>query len=210
MREANRGMRDWREDPLVIIEKRLYLVAPTLLRALLTDAPGDPNVRRIVSEASDALRHVQSRYMDPFDVTVPAEARPLLTGLADRFDSLAADVLRLRDGDVAVDPSALADALGRSLPQEVEAVMDALRAAFVQTMLDRQACAARSASNAAQEIAQVSRQIFFISINASVEAARAGEAGRGFTVIGQEIRALSERASAALHRMTEGGGRVPR
>lgn len=203
-------LRDWRDDPLVIVEKRLYLVAPRLLRALFVGESRGGGFLRIAAEAADTLRHVQSRYMDPFDVTVPPASLPLIDALADRFDAAATAVGRVRDGADAADLETLADEIGLRLPVEVEAVMDVLRGAFVQTMLDRQACAARSAATAAREVAQVSRQIYFISINASVEAARAGDAGRGFAVIGQQIRALAEQASTALHRITAGDGKVPR
>lgn len=200
-------LRDWRDDPLVLIEKRVYLVAPRLLHAL--HGGRDPGFVAVAAEASEALRHAQARYMGPFGVEVPASAHPLLAGLADRFERLAAAVDRDRTHPDAQARAALGDEIGLRLPVEVEAVMDALREAFVQTMLERQARAARSAETAAAEVAQISRQIYFVSINASVEAARAGDAGRGFSVIGQEIRALSEKASASLRRMSQAAAGAP-
>ena len=44
---------------------------------------------------------------------------------------------------------------------------------------------------------KISKQIFFISINASIEAARVGDAGRGFLQISTDIRALSQSAQQA-------------
>lgn len=197
------ALRDWRDDPLVIIEKRLYAVAPRLMRALLPGAPAR-GAATIAAEASDALRHVQRRYMAPFGIEIPAEAVQACEALATRFDGAARAVAA--PPSAASERAALADAIGLRLPIEVEAVMDALRAAFVQAMLDRQARAAGQAEAAAREIAQVSRQIYFISINASVEAARAGDAGRGFSIISEEIRALAQKASASLVRMRNGDG----
>ncbi len=72
-------------------------------------------------------------------------------------------------------------------------------------MLGRQVRARELSAIAAREVTSISRQIYFISINASVEAARAGEAGRGFAVIGEQIRTLSQDASAALRRLASHG-----
>ena len=53
------------------------------------------------------------------------------------------------------------------------------------------------ALKAAKQIDGITRTVRLISLNAAVEASRAGDAGRGFTVIAQEIKALSERAEQA-------------
>ncbi len=62
---------------------------------------------------------------------------------------------------------------------------------------------ARGAAMAAvRSIGEVSMKVKLISLNATVEAARAGEHGRGFAVIAQEIRALSETAAASTHQIS--------
>ena len=189
----------------MLIEKRLYAVAPHLLRLMLAEGP--PEASDIPARGAQALREAQGRHMAPFGIVIPVEVRAMIAALAERFEADARAVAALPPGGGApAARHALATELGHHLPEAVEAVMDELRALFVQTMLDRQARAARLAEEAAREIAQVSRQIYFISINASVEAARAGEAGRGFAVIGQQIRALAQQASASLRRLADAGG----
>ncbi|WP_238996633.1 methyl-accepting chemotaxis protein [Paenibacillus pinistramenti] len=47
-------------------------------------------------------------------------------------------------------------------------------------------------------MAEMTRQTQILSLNASIEAARAGDSGRGFRVIAEEIRKLSEQSEASI------------
>ncbi len=53
------------------------------------------------------------------------------------------------------------------------------------------------------EIGKIGRVINMVATNASIEAARAGDAGKGFTVIADEVKTLSSRVSSLSVSLTE-------
>jgi len=86
----------------------------------------------------------------------------------------------------------------------VEAVNEVLEG--VAGTQDRIRAVRSSGKEIAQAIRMVERiaeQINLVSINAEIESARAGEHGRGFVVVAQEVRALSEQSREASTRIQD-------
>jgi len=59
----------------------------------------------------------------------------------------------------------------------------------------------RSVHRITEMITSVADKTHLLSLNASIEAARAGDAGRGFTVVAEEIRQLAESASGSAEQI---------
>lgn len=92
---------------------------------------------------------------------------------------------------------------GQGAANEIVTAVDATREGIASTQERIRAVRASSKEIAAaiRMVERIAEQINLVSINAEIESARAGEHGKGFVVVAQEVRALSEQTQEATSRI---------
>lgn len=153
------------------------------------------------TESAAAIRQV---------IAVVEALRSASGHLAQQTQTAADNAIEARDSFAAAASNIEeVDRAAENLTQEIDSIShqadEALNAS--QSMTDRSARAiedARALQTASDEIHGFIRQINSIAeqtnllaLNATIEAARAGEAGRGFTIVAQEVKALAKQSADA-------------
>jgi len=168
------------------------------------------------SEAADFLRRwlglsaVQRRALDALineiaitsgdvDTTVQGLSKRLqdIAGTAREQASTVQDLVTSiqsvdLDGEV-IPLAAVADNLGGTLAGLVDKIaMLSSRGASMSTSLDGVLTELKSVETSVGQIDKINKQTNLLALNAKIEAARAGEAGRGFSVVADEVRELAK------------------
>lgn len=108
------------------------------------------------------------------------------------FATLIASASRLTIRDQEISLTELADGLKRSLSDLVgKIVYLSSRGMNMVYALDDLIEQMRSVTTSVKQIEQISGRTNLLAINAKIEAAHAGEAGRGFSVVANEVRELA-------------------
>lgn len=190
---------DWRTDPIVQIEDRLI---PTLSGAgqiLCAAACGQDTTARVAAwepVARQLAKNFANGAQDqigPAGFSIPADERAVCEDASRHILALIPRVV------AGTDPAATLEILTNDVQPACLRALDSIRSTFIGGVLRRQAQHAQTTEIAMAELTDVSKNILFISLNASIEAARVGEPGRGFSVIAQEIRSLAQSAQSTIN-----------
>lgn len=140
------------------------------------------------------------------------QVREAIEALTERFSSLATS---LADG-AGVEDLTGENATLQTLKQAEEglhgiiAILDGtqqFREVVVREVASL-AAYAEELKKMAEEVASIAKQTNLLALNAAIEAARAGESGRGFSVVADEVRTLSNRSGETGKRIQKTVGTV--
>ncbi len=188
------------------------------LRGSIDDITGTVGTLMSTSERLSASSSDMTRDSQTTGIKTRAMA-----GSAERMNSAAVDMAAelndasVRLGTVASETEQMNATIGEIACNSQKArqiAEDAThRAALVTAEMSQLTRAVQEIGKITETIAEISAQTNLLALNATIEAARAGSAGRGFSVVASEIKALAQQTAGAtedINARIEGLGRPPR
>jgi hypothetical protein len=158
--------------------------------------------------AHQAMISLQAKRLEPLGVILPEDLRnsaDALTQALSELTQIAGRCTLAEDGNIkGFHPSGNMYVLcSTRVAQGISDFSTALGKLFLE-LADKDKEEARGkTSTIAMEIGKIGRVINMVATNASIEAARAGDAGKGFTVIADEVKVLSSRVSSLSVSLTD-------
>ena len=151
-----------------------------------------------LSQARGELKRLGSTVAGAIDRLLPGINN--VHGLALRQRDLACSIVQGaasgKAGDAGLNISRFVQETTEMLRAFVDGTVEASKNAMgLVEQMDTVKAQVATTLKVVAEIEGISRQTNLLALNAAIEAARAGEAGRGFSVVANEVRMLSDRTS---------------
>lgn len=172
----------------------------------------DATIREFAAITAQLTGDAKSNPLSPRVVDALRAASAVAGPHRQALERFLSDAKRMASGarcGVTADQAALKELalfVATDLLRVLNEINDGVRRALDSVAADRksrEASARRVIGESIGRIEKVSFAVGMIALNASVEAARAGASGRGFGVIANEIRQLSEDTSASVKDLRE-------
>lgn len=159
-----------------------------------------------VCSASDSLRSAMASLSDSGDriergmTTQQAETEQIAAAMHEMsvaVAEVAANADRAEESSRLSEDSA---ATGRAVVVRLIGAVKQLSQRILEAnaVIDQLALTSTHIGSITEVIQDISEQTNLLALNAAIEAARAGEHGRGFSVVADEVRQLSQRTQAAI------------
>jgi hypothetical protein len=200
---------DWAKDPIVMAEKDVQPIHAACLVLLASAKPGrtssvDGDSFLAFHRAERLFRTEAAAYLSGFDLRFERADHERCKSAA---DGIAEAQVLLRQLSLTPEDSGLRarcyDHLSQRMTPAIEAGLDVFRRLFLGMVLARHDSQAKHAQEVVRKLDEISKQIYFVSINASIQAVRAGDEGLGFAQVSKEIRNLAQSTQATTQKLSK-------
>jgi methyl-accepting chemotaxis protein len=163
------------------------------------------SISKMATETSSAINEValtidqvaQGASETSQDIQTGVDAVNVLAGQIDEIDGLASEMIRISDKSNSLGQDGLK--VMNKLTETTEKNNKASES--VGQVVSEMDTTTGQIGMITDTINSIAAQTNLLALNAAIEAARAGEAGRGFSVVADEIRKLAEQSTAATNQI---------
>lgn len=164
---------------------------------------------RDVDRAYNGLRQLETKHLQPLEIKLPEDLSVMAKTVTTNLGELMRVLERCSKNDEGEirgfnAGSNFYDLCCTRVAKGLNELSSGLAAFFLQLTEKEKAGELENTKKIALEIGKIGRVINMVATNASIEAARVGDAGKGFTVIADEVKTLSTRVSSLSVSLTNG------